>query len=251
MPRTARIGTAGWSIPSRYAAMVGEGDSALARYATRFNAVEINSAFYRPHQHKTYQRWATTVPADFRFSVKLPKTISHELALRGAGPALDAFLAQVQGLGEKLGVLLLQLPPRLAFDARQASAFFRMVRARTQVAMVCEPRHASWFEAPVASIFERYGVDRVGADPARVAEAGQPLGRRLAYWRLHGAPRIYYSQYDDAALQTGANDLRAAAALGLAPWVIFDNTAHGFALADAARLQDLLNAHLGHAMEPL
>src|SRR5690606_40681641 len=102
-----RIGCAGWSIPGRYAGLFGEGDSALARYAMRFDVAEINSSFYRPHQRGTWQRWAATVPRGFRFSVKLPQEISHELGLRGAGPALDRFLAQVDGLGGRLGGFLL------------------------------------------------------------------------------------------------------------------------------------------------
>ena len=67
------IGCAGWSIPGRHAALFGAGDSALARYATRFDVVEVNSSFYRPHQHATWRRWAAAVPRGFRFSVKLPQ----------------------------------------------------------------------------------------------------------------------------------------------------------------------------------
>src|ERR1041385_8233570 len=105
------IGCAGWSIPTAHARLFGDGGSMLARYATRFNAVEINSCFYRPHQRKTYQRWADSVPADFRFSVKIPKLISHELALRHSGAALDRFLGEVGGLSDKLAGVLLQMPP--------------------------------------------------------------------------------------------------------------------------------------------
>src|ERR1041385_3776235 len=105
------IGCAGWSIPTAHARLFGDGDSMLSRYATRFNAVEINSCFYRPHQPKTYQRWAESVPADFRFSVKIPKLISHELALRRSGDALSRFFDEVAGLGSKLAGALLQLPP--------------------------------------------------------------------------------------------------------------------------------------------
>lgn len=97
--RMPKIGCAGWSIPSRYATHFGLGDSLLARYATRFDVVEINSSFYRPHQRTTYARWAATVPAHFRFSVKLPRTLSHDSGLVGVGPLLDRFLDEVGGLG--------------------------------------------------------------------------------------------------------------------------------------------------------
>ena len=105
--RKVVVGCAGWSIPGRYRDLFADGDSGLAWYASRFPIVEINSSFYRPHQHATYARWAGSVPRGFRFSVKMPRLISHELALRGCGPALDAFLAQASGLGARLGGYLL------------------------------------------------------------------------------------------------------------------------------------------------
>jgi uncharacterized protein YecE (DUF72 family) len=71
-----RIGTAGWSVPSRYSGTIPAGGSHLERYARRLNAAEINSSFHRPHQRKTYERWACCTPANFRFSVKVPKTMT-------------------------------------------------------------------------------------------------------------------------------------------------------------------------------
>ena len=109
-----RIGTAGWSVPSRFAALVPAGGSHLERYVRCFDGAEINSSFHRPHQRKTYERWAQSTPSSFRFSVKIPKSISHEQGLAGCGALLDSFAAEVAGLGDRLGVLLLQLPPKLA-----------------------------------------------------------------------------------------------------------------------------------------
>ena len=163
-----RIGCAGWSILSRHAALFGEGDSHLARYATRFNAVEINSSFYRPHAATTYARWAASVPRSFRFSVKLPKAVTHDARLRGAGDATSRFADEIAGLGQRLGGVLVQLPPSLAFDARMANAFFAMLRRRIVAPVACEPRHASWFEPRVDVIWMRYDIARVAADPARI-----------------------------------------------------------------------------------
>lgn len=128
-----RIGCAGWSIPSQHAHLFGEGDSHLARYATRFNVAEINSTFHRPHQPQPFERWAASVPVQFRFSAKLPKWITHEARLHGTGDALTAFLDSVAGLGPKLGGVLVQLPPSLAFAARVADRFFAMLRRRCPV----------------------------------------------------------------------------------------------------------------------
>ena len=235
------VGCAGWSIPGQYRDLFGEGESMLARYATRFAVAEINSSFHRPHRPDTYARWAAAVPAAFRFSVKLPKLVSHELALRGTGPALDRFLDESQALGRKLGGYLLQLPPSHAFDVRTASSFLRVFRRRSDAPLVCEPRHASWFTEAAEQLLQAHGVSRLGADPARVTEAAQPSPHSSwPYWRWHGSPRMYYSSYADADLQSLADTLDARGTRAPKPWVIFDNTAHGFAIPNALALQALL-----------
>ncbi|MGJ4730619.1 DUF72 domain-containing protein [Luteimonas sp. SDU101] len=236
--RRIRIGCAGWSIGTPQRGLFDDGTSMLARYATRFDVVEVNSSFYRPHRRDTWRRWAESVPARFRFSAKLPRTISHELGLRAAGPALDSFLSEVDGLGGKLGALLLQLPPSLALEPRSAGAFFRMLRRRTDVPVACEPRHASWFDARATALLQRHAVTRVAADPARLPEAAcPPADASWSYWRWHGSPRIYYSRYEGPAL---AELAAAVASARAAPaWVIFDNTAHGHAVTDALRFQTI------------
>ncbi|MEG0182091.1 MAG: DUF72 domain-containing protein [Stenotrophomonas sp.] len=238
--RMPKIGCAGWSIPSRYATHFGPGDSLLARYATLFDVVEINSSFYRPHQRTTYARWAATVPANFRFSVKLPRTISHDSGLVGVGPLLDRFLDEVGGLGRTLGALLLQLPPSLVLDTRRAGSFFRALRRRSPVPVVCEPRHASWFSTQADALLQRHAISRAAVDPARVAAGALPGGAQgWHYWRWHGSPRMYYSDYPDAALADLAAQVVHQPRQAQAPWVIFDNTAHGFAIANALRLKEI------------
>ena len=237
-----RIGCAGWSLASAHAPLFGEGDSHLARYATRLNAVEINSSFYRPHRRQTYEKWAASVPRDFRFSVKLPKAITHESALRRSGDALSAFADQVLGLGSRLGGVLVQLPPSLAFQARVADTFFAMLRRRLAVPVACEPRHASWFSPAADATWARHDVARVAADPPPVPPAHVPGGtRRWSYWRWHGSPRMYYSAYDDERLDALAGEVRAAAGARRQAWCIFDNTAHGHAVEDALRLLERLS----------
>lgn len=236
------VGCAGWAIPGKYQGLFGPGDSLLARYATRFSVVEINTSFYRPHMAKTYERWSASVPTSFRFSVKIPREISHELALRSTTPALDRFLGEVQGLGDKLGGLLLQLPPSLIFDARSGSTFFRLLRARSNAPVACEPRHASWFSEKATVLLARYELDLVWADPTPVAKAqASASSEPRRYWRLHGSPRIYYSSYSDKALAELASVISSAIEVTRPQWVIFDNTAHGFAIPNAMRLQALLD----------
>jgi uncharacterized protein YecE (DUF72 family) len=231
-----RIATAGWSIGSAYRSLFEEPGSHLARYATRFDAVEINSSFYRPHRPATYRRWADSVAADFRFSVKIPKLISHERRLHDCGDALAGFLADVEALGEKLGVLLLQLPPSLAFDARQAVTFFEAYQALAREPLVVEPRHASWFCAQAERLLVAHRVARVAADPAPVPEAADPGGwPGLVYHRLHGSPLVYRSPYGEERLREYAARLRRHPG-----WCILDNTASMAALGDAIMLSKLL-----------
>ena len=117
-----------------------------------------------------------------------------------------------------------------------------MLRRRLAVEIACEPRHPSWFEADVERLWARHGVARVAADPVRTPAAAEPGGNGdWHYWRWHGSPRIYYSAYDDARLHALATALRAHGRTRPA-WCIFDNTAHGHAVEDAARLLEKLRA---------
>lgn len=236
-----RIGTAGWSIASRYRDQLPADGSHLERYARQLDAVEINSSFYKPHQLKTWQRWAASTPAGFRFSVKLPKSISHEARLVGCEDLLDRFITEVSGLGERLGVLLIQLPPKFEWDAGSFEAFMAELRTRSDVAVALEPRHASWFGAEANARLIDLRVARVAADPAKVPGAGEPGGwRGLSYYRWHGAPRMYYSDYDAAALQALGGRLDAERRRGIPTWCIFDNTAASAALGNALALQALI-----------
>ena len=230
-----RIGTAGWSIPSDLRDEFGSGGSVLERYATRFDAVEVNSSFYRPHRPSTYARWAASVPDGFRFAVKLPRTITHECRLVGAEDRLGVFLGECRALGDRLGPLLVQLPPSLGFDPGTAAAFFDRMRRDTPGAIVCEPRHPGWFKAEADALLARFAIARVAANPPPVPGADRPAGwPGLAYWRLHGSPRIYYSDYPQHWL--GAMAATIGERAGVERWVIFDNTAVGCATRNALAL---------------
>lgn len=237
MVNPTRIGTAGWSIPRQVAGQFPVEGSGLERYAARFNAAEINSSFYRPHRRSTWERWAASVPKGFRFSVKLPKAISHVARLVACDAALEQFADEIAGLGDKRGPVLVQLPPKLAFDAGVADAFFGVAAEALGNPIVCEPRHPSWFEPDADRLLIGRRIARVAADPATAPAAaisGGWLG--FAYFRLHGSPRPYWSGYEA--------DTLAALAKRVAPdietWVMFDNTASGRAAQDALAFQELV-----------
>jgi uncharacterized protein YecE (DUF72 family) len=236
-----RIGTAGWTIPRRHAeGFPGEG-SHLQRYARVFNAAEINSSFHRPHARTTYERWAAAVPGHFRFGVKVPREITHTQRLVETEAALDAFARQVSGLGERLGPLLVQLPPSLPFEPSIAASFFAALRSRFEGPAVCEPRHATWFAPEGDELLIRWRIARVAADPARAPRADEPGGwPDLQYFRLHGSPRVYFSEYPPERIAHYAARLRCAANAGREVWCIFDNTASGAAAGNALALAESL-----------
>ena len=229
-----RIGTAGWSIAKPHAAdFPGEG-SHLERYARRLSAVEINSCFYRPHRAATYARWAAAVPAGFRFAAKIPREITHVRRLVSVADMLDRFLSEVGALGDRLGPLLLQLPPSLRFDESIVGGFFSLFRARFDGVIVCEPRHPSWFTNGVDRLLARWLIARAAADPAPVPRATVPGGwPGLIYRRLHGSPRMYHSGYSPQYLDQTARLVTAGCH---EQWCIFDNTALGEATRDALDL---------------
>lgn len=234
------VGCAGWSLPREHWPMFLADGTHLERYASQLTAVEINSSFYRPHRPQTYWRWAQSVPAPFRFSVKMPKLITHGQRLQGCELLLDGFLAQCTALGDSLGCLLVQLPPSLAYDEATAAIFFRALRERYTGPVVLEPRHETWLGADALLIEQRIG--RVAADPSPITGGGTPGGwLGIRYWRLHGSPRIYHSDYDRGRLQALAEQIHKSSHEGVATWCIFDNTASGFAVANALTLQALLS----------
>lgn len=236
------IGTAGWGISSRLAGAFPASGTHLERYSRRLACVEINSSFYRPHRPQTYARWARSVPAGFRFAVKAPKSATHDKRLRDCEEEIDAFLEQIGQLGEKLGAVLVQTPPGLAFETRKAAGFIERLKAGTTAAIAVEPRHRSWFDGAAHRLLDDLGAARVAADPARFEGAGEPGGsRHLAYFRFHGTPKIYHSDYVPDRLAIIAKQLRAAEDAGARDiWCIFDNTAEGHALANALALSGML-----------
>lgn len=234
------VATAGWSVPREHAPLVCPEGTALQRYAFALNAAEINSTFYRRHQPKTFERWRNSVPASFRFAVKLPRWITHEAALASPADALSHFFDDVGGLGAKLGPVLVQLPASQELNVRRARAFFRALRARYAGPVACEPRNPGWYTPSATALLADYDVARVVADPPRPAEANLPAGTdSLRYTRWHGSPRVYWSAYGDEQL-AGLAQSAQLAPRGSDVWCVFDNTASGAAFGDANRFKQML-----------
>lgn len=236
----ARIGLAGWSeAASRYRALLSPASDelkGLRRYASTFDFVEINSSFYRQIRASTCEKWASEVPDDFRFSVKMHRLITHYARLK-APDLLGDFFGALAGLGEKLGVVLIQLPPTLVFDSRVAGNFFAALRRIYKGHAVCEPRHASWASGAAQSILADHSIARVLTEIPD--EKPAPIAKGLpGYIRLHGAPRRYYSSYSEEQLRQLATFL--AGHPRRPRFVVFDNTASSAGVLNALELRRLL-----------
>ncbi len=199
--------------------------------------MEINSTFRRSHKPQTWERWRDSVPDRFRFAVKGPSTTTHGGSLDPA--PLPAFFTEIATLNESLGPVLFQFPPKQAFDRSSAVAFFQRVRDLFDGDVVCEPRHAEWFTEVAEKVLEKFRVARVSADPSWTIDRARTHGgfSGLRYYRLHGSPRTYYSEYSGEFLKSLAAELRQS---NVPTWCIFDNTASGAAFGNALSLQRLL-----------
>ena len=232
-----RIGTAGWNIPKAYAReFLGEGTH-LERYAKRLPITEINQTFYKLPRVTTLQKWRSSTPADFRFSLKLHRSFTHFHKLTST-ERLQEFIETVSHLQEKLFAILVQLPPSLQFHEDTARSFFGTLRRYYDGYIAIEPRHPSWMEAE--ALLQEFRIASVAADPARYESDSEPGGYEgFVYYRLHGAPKMYYSEYSEEFLQALARKLTAHPAKEKV--VIFDNTASGAAIKNALKLVELVH----------
>jgi uncharacterized protein YecE (DUF72 family) len=241
------VGLSGWSYPDwRKGFYEGVPQRRwLAHCAEHFNAVEVNATFYRLFPETTYAKWLAETPAGFAFAIKGNRFVTHVDRLQSPEAPLARQRESARALGERLRVVLWQMPPRFAKDIG------RLDRFAAALAAWPEPRHALEFREP--SWFDDETAARLAAAKLAVclSDAGDwPCWERvttdLVYARLHGRPRTYYSRYDDATLARWAGRARGWADEGREVHLYFDNDAAGHAPYDALRLI----AMLGSAFEP-
>lgn len=225
----------------------------LAYASSRVAALEVNASFYRTLRASTYARWLTEAEPGTAFAVKGPKYVTHIRRLcdqTGAptGEDLDGSIARfldsgVLGLGAALGPILWQLPPSLTFEEGVIAGFLdRLPTSRRGVALrhALEPRHASWADPRAAAVLREHDVALVTSDLAGRYPMFEHVTSRLAYIRLHGHERLYYSGYSAEQLDHWARRCRDLAKHGHDVWIFFDNSAAGRAPHDAVRLRRLL-----------
>ena len=125
-------------------------------YASKLPAVEINNTFYRLPKASILESWADQVPEGFRFAIKASRRITHFKRLKDTGDETAYLLETLQALGQRLGVVLFQLPPNLKKDLPRLQGFLDLLSAATGRA-VFEFRHASWFDDEVLDCLREPG----------------------------------------------------------------------------------------------
>jgi uncharacterized protein YecE (DUF72 family) len=231
-----RIGLAGWSeAVSRQRTHFPTEGSGLTRYAATFNFVEVNVTFYRAVRESTFAGWAEQTPEDFRFSVKLNRSVTHAARL-SVNARLEEALGPMRALGDKLAALLVQLPPSLTFDPAVAADFLGRLRAAYDGTVAWEPRHPDWDLHEAQLLLAAHGITRVTTDIPGPETPCAPSG---AYVRLHGEPRRYRSPYSSDQLRSLADWIDASDGPDL---IVFDNTAGPAGVSNARELQSLLAA---------
>ncbi|HWA74029.1 MAG TPA: DUF72 domain-containing protein [Polyangiaceae bacterium] len=241
----------------------------------RFTTIELNGSFYSLQRPSSYLRWYSETPADFLFSVKGGRFITHMKRLKGAESALANFFASgLLRLGEKLGPILWQLPPALSFDAGRLRDFFELLPRTTLEAARTAAAHEPWLEGRVSveaihvaplrhtlevrhesflsdaslALLEEYSVAACIADSAGRFPQLDAVTADFVYVRLHGAKQLYTSGYSAKELRVWAERIQGWLASARDVYVYFDNDVKVRAPFDAANLERILQGSAPRAI---
>jgi uncharacterized protein YecE (DUF72 family) len=226
----------------------------LAYYASLFNSLEINRSFYKVPMPATFEKWAATVPEDFRFTVKLGRHITHEKGFVFRPVDIDTFMAAANRLGAKKGCLLIQLPPGLRWSDQNADQLKVLLqRIRQSVPehfgpglpwkLAVEFRHPSWYVSTVNGMLDSFHASLVLQDMPASAVSVPNKGAPFIYIRFHGPAGDYKGGYAEDCLQAWAKRINAWRADGKEVYVYFNNTI-GDAVANGRSL-------MGFTLSPL
>ncbi|MFQ5585599.1 MAG: DUF72 domain-containing protein [Thermodesulfobacteriota bacterium] len=233
------IGTSGWSYDHWegpfYPPGTKSGDR-LAYYVKHFDTVEINNTFYRLPSPSAFQRWREATPRGFVYAVKGSRFITHIKRLKEAGNSLALLLERASLLGDNLGPLLFQLPPRWRCNPRRLEGFLHHLPGDRR--FVLEFRDPDWFNREVYALLREKGVALCiyhMPDFETPLEATAPF----VYIRFHGAGSLYSGRYSQEWLAGWADRIGGFTGDGLDVHVYFNNDDHGHAVINAQELREL------------
>jgi uncharacterized protein YecE (DUF72 family) len=236
------IGTSGWTYDHWRGCFYPQ-ELAKSRwfdfYASRFNAVEINATFYRTFKDQTYLNWKARAPQKFSYVLKAPKTITHRKLLRDVETDIQEFSRSAALLGEKFGMILLQVAPSLPYDTGLLLSALQAFTDPRRVAV--EFRHRRWYNPEIENLLSSVGAAFCNVDSPRQALT-EILTSDRAYLRLHGHEQWYASDYSGKDLRKIADLARRLAVRGARKvYIFFNNDIGGYAPANALTLQQLLS----------
>lgn len=215
----------------------------LAFYSQHLNAVEINSTFYRKPTQKTLQNWVNATPADFKFFIKIPKTISHLQKLVDTHDMTVEFCEHIYtGLQDKLAGFLFQLPPSFKYSEENLQKVLATVDSR--FVNVVEFRHVSWWCDEVKQALQSANIVMAGVSILLKSADNQIPSevvinhKDTLYYRLHGVPVMFKSEYSEAELTALAEQIKG---FDGQKFVFFNNTFGTAGIKNALFLHKFLN----------
>lgn len=237
------IGTSGWSYKhwkgDFYPATVKAADW-FQYYTTQFSVAEINTSFYHLPKQQTVINWAEKSPPHFLFCPKLSRYITHMKKLRNVEEPLQRFFNLFEPLEKKMGPVLIQLPPMVAFHYDVAEAFYEQLQRYKQHHFVLEVRHPTWLQKESLTLMAKYEIGLVIAESGNAFPYSEMVTAETVYLRFHGPGALYASDYSEEQLADYAAKCQHWLQEGHTVWAFFNNDIHGFAFRNAKRLKELL-----------
>jgi len=209
----------------------------LSLYSKTFNSVEINSTFYRKPTSKTLLKWYDETPDDFKFFIKIPKTITHINRLENSKEEIAAFCDHIQSnLKDKLAGFLYQLPPSFKNTAENTE---RIINCIDHTFLnVIEFRDISWWQKDIFDLLQQHNIVFSGVSfPGNLPEDFIINHPEILYYRLHGKPVLYKSEYSESFLDKLAGKIRSSQQTA---FIFFNNTWGTSAITNSLYLKSIL-----------
>lgn len=235
-----RIGTSGWTYEDwkrRFYPETLKKDQWLSFYSQHFDTVEINGTFYRLPSREVFEKWANQTSPDFLFSVKASRYLTHLKRLIEPEEPIQRFYQSAEGLGDKLGPVLFQLPPHFPANPERLDYFLSKLPAERRV--VFEFRDPSWFTEPIYKLLKSYSAALCFADAPNFPSE-EIITAPFIYIRLHGHTQLYASEYTEEELIHWNQKIESWASDGYDVYLYFDNDAAARAVRNAETIRKLL-----------
>jgi uncharacterized protein YecE (DUF72 family) len=211
-----------------------------------FDCVELNSSFYHLPLEKTISGWTQRTGESFRFCPKLSRFITHQMQLVNTGGALKSFFSLFAGMKDRLGPVLVQLPPQLQYDHTLICGFFERLRQDyNKYRIAVEVRNRSFINDNFLELLTASGIAFVIADSGGRYPYTEAVTSDIVYLRFHGRERLYASDYSDEDLGYYSGRIAGWLAEGKEVWAFFNNDFYGFAVKNALRLIEMTEGIYG------